>query len=133
MKKDEYAEQCKTVSYLQLLKNQGKVIEFFSVENENNLSFKDKRIAMIQGAKAKKSGKLKGVSDLHIILKDKVLYIEMKRKRKILKSGNESKENLASDEQLEFIETVNKSDVCFAFVAYGFDIAKEIIDKNIKL
>lgn len=129
MKQDEYFEQCKVVIHLTILKIKGLVKEFFSVENENKMSFLNVGLASKQGKQSEKSGKKSGASDLVIVLQDKVLFIEMKRKRKILKSGSFSKEDLASDEQKKFIENIMKSDVCYGFICYGYNEAREVIDR----
>ncbi len=75
----EYQEQVLFVSYLQKLKLEKKIIEYFAIANENNMSFTNKTVAIIQSNKAKASGKKSGVSDICIILKNRVLFIEMKK------------------------------------------------------
>ena len=73
-----------------------------------------------------------------IDLKDIVLYIEMKRNAKKLKSGKLSKAGIdVSDKQREFIATVNKSNVVSATVCYGFleamDYIKQFLPKEKKV
>ena len=121
MKKLEQIEQKKFVKWLKLKK-----IFHFSVKNESGTSF-DGKGKMI-GSNDKSMGKLKGVSDLIIMLDDVILFIEMKRCKKVLKSGKLSIENLLKPEQKQFLEKVNNFSYSKGFVAYGFEEAKNIIE-----
>ena len=133
MKQIEEIEQIKTVVYLRILKNQGKIIEFFAPINENKASKQNKALAIRIEQKSRRMGKRKGVSDLIIIFENCVMFMEMKQKLKRLKNGRLSNSHSnPTDEQLEFLELANSSYVCDGLVAYGFDNAKEIIDKKIK-
>jgi len=75
---------------------------------------------MLEAVNLKKEGLTKGVSDYVVILPSKILFIEMKRKRKFLKSGAVSKENLASKEQEAFLKSLEPFDYVEGKVCYGF-------------
>ena len=122
----EAIEQKKFIKWLKL-----KNIFHFAVVNENNMSSNNKKMAQIIGQKSIEMGKKKGVSDVIVMLPDKILFIEMKRARKRLKSGKLSQENLASKEQLQFIDNVNSFEYSQGFVAYGFIEAKNIVESFI--
>jgi len=87
----------------------------------------------LEAVNLKKEGVTVGVSDYCVILPHSVLFIEMKRRKKKLKSGKFSNaHSKPSDEQLEFIEKANRSSAVVATVAYGFDEAKAFIEENMK-
>ena len=121
----EANEQIAFVRYLNILKKQNKIIDFYSNSNE----VADKNIVF--GKRLKDMGKKAGVSDLTIFLENKILFIEMKRKKKILKSGKKSNENLLSKNQEDFLTLVNGLKYAKGYVAYGFEEAKKIIDDEI--
>ena len=126
MKKIEHQEQIKLVNYLSILERQGKIITFFAIPNGGSRN-------AIEAKNLKREGIRAGVSDIQIILKNKVLFIEMKRQPKVLKSGKLSYTGInISDMQKEFINKVNNSDVCSATICYGFNEAKEYIDNALK-
>jgi len=72
-----------------------------------------------EGKNLKAEGVLTGVSDIVIHLDKKMLYIEMKRKRKILKNGKNSRENLASEDQISFLKAVTALPYVDGAVCYG--------------
>ena len=74
-----------------------------------------------QKNKAKALGVRSGVPDYIICLKDKLLFIEMKR----LKGGK------TSNDQAEWIESLNGIPNVEAVVCCGFDEAKAVIDENL--
>ena len=121
----ESEEQEKLVNYLKILENQGKIITFYANVNENRMHKQIKKYAIIAEKVNKKLGKKKGVSDITIILKDKVLYIELKRAKKSLSK--------VSKEQINFLDKIKQSNVCDGSVCYGFEEAKEFIDKFLEL
>ncbi len=130
--KPEEVEQKKTVSYLQILKNSHRIITFFAIENENKQSATNRQYAIRLAMKAKLMGKVSGVSDLCVIFKNHILFIEMKRPPKRLKSGRLSYSGIkVSDSQKEFIDIINKGIVSTGVVCCGFDEAKIEIDKYI--
>lgn len=123
----EEAEQLALVGWLK--KNN---IFFYATTNENNSYKQDRKYAMIAEVKAKANGKLKGVADLTIFLKDFVLFIELKRQRPILKNGElGTPTNKASDEQLKFIEKVSSYYYAKGFICFGCDEAIEKIKEFI--
>ena len=120
----EVDEQKELIKQLELLKRKSIILEYYATNNENNTYKQDRKYAMIAEQKAKAMGKKKGVSDICIISKDKVIYIEMKRQKEVLKSGAISKsKDDTSKEQIDFLENINKSGVVFGFVGNGFDDA----------
>jgi len=72
-----------------------------------------------QKMKAKSEGVSKGVPDYFIIIKNKPLFIEMKRE----------KGGVVSEYQKEWIEAINKCSGIKAYICKGFEAAKKIIDK----
>ena len=88
---------------------------------------------MLEAVNLKKEGVTKGVSDYVVLLPNKILFIEMKRKRKVLKSGKLSTSNSkTSIEQLAFIDRVNKLDYAEGRVCFGFLESKAFIEENLK-
>jgi hypothetical protein len=123
----EIDEQKKLVKWLQIKK-----IFFYSNVSENNTYKQDRKYAMIAEQKAKSQGKLKGVSDITVLLPNKILFIELKKQGKKLKNGNISHSNSkVSDEQIAFLEKVNSFDYAIGKVCYGFDDAKNFIEENV--
>jgi len=126
----EAMEQEKFVGYLLTLKTRKKICEFFAITNENNTYKQNKHYSMIAEVKAKKIGKRKGASDLCIVLPNSVVFIEMKRRKKILKSGKLSTSGIAvSVEQEKFLEAVTNSNVVNGAICYGYDEAVAYINK----
>jgi len=129
----EEEEQKKVVQYLRLLENKKKIVTFFAPVNENKQSKANRTMAIRLATKAKAVGKRAGVSDLVIIFKSEVLFLEMKVAPKVLKSGKLSFTNSkVSDNQIDFLKSVCESDVCDGIVCFGFNDAKEKIDLKIK-
>lgn len=130
MKQIESVHHIEVVKYLRILKAQKKIVTFFAAINEGRTLPKDplKRKAVL--LKEYKLGKHSGVSDLTIIFKDKVLFLEMKQPVKKLKNGNFSNSHSKQSEvQIEFEKEINQSNVCCYEVGYGFIEAKKIIDE----
>ena len=126
MKKIEHHEQIKLVNYLSVLERQGKIITFFAIPNGGSRN-------KMEAVNLKREGVKAGVSDMQVILKDKVLFIEMKRPPKRLKSGKLSYSGISvSDNQKEFIDRVRGSKVCKAKVCYGFNEAREFVDDELE-
>lgn len=104
----EYQEQCLLVQYLEL-----KGLLFSKLAQETFT--KSWGIKM----KNKMSGVRPGVPDMLIILPNqKLLFIEMKK----LKGGH------TSPEQIRWIKELNNCKGVIAFVAHGFEEAKQFID-----
>jgi len=77
-----------------------------------------------------KQGLVEGVSDYVVLLEDKILYIELKRQPKKLKSGKMSVSHTpTTNEQIEFIEKVSKFSYAIGRVCYGFDEARSFISE----
>ncbi len=105
-----------------------KKIFHFSIPNENQGSFTNRKVAMIQQRKAASMGKIKGSSDLAILLPDTILFLELKRKRKTLKNGKLSNSHSKpSKEQLAFLDKVDTFKYATAAVGYGARHSMEII------
>ena len=124
----EYEEQCMLVKWMNIKK-----IFHFAVTNENNTYKQNRKFAMIAEVKARKSGKVKGTSDMVVLLPNKILFIEMKRAKKVLKNGSLSISNSkVSDEQYKFLTKINKLGYAEGTVAYGFNDAKSYIMDNMQ-
>ena len=110
-----------------------KSIFHYATTNENNTFKQNRKYAMIAEQKAKAQGKKKGVSDLTIFTKDKIVFLELKRQRPILKNGKLGiPKNKPSKEQIEFINNVNQFNYVIADVAYGCDEAINKIKEYLK-
>ncbi len=82
----------------------------------------------LEAINLKREGVTKGVSDYIVLLPNKILFIEMKRQKRILKNGNLSTSNTStSKEQLKFIKDVNLYHYVNARVCYGYNAAREFI------
>jgi len=124
----EDLEQIKLVHFLFLLERQGKIEFFYS--NVNELKSKSDNFQnMLMGKKLKEMGKRKGVADITILTRKKLIFIEIKRKREVLKSGKLSQRDLSSKEQKSFIEIVNKLSYAAGKICYGFEEAKKFIEE----
>jgi len=131
---EEDLEQKAFVDWLQIMKNNKKIIAYFSIQNENKMSWavKNKNSLFAIANKDKAMGKRKGVSDMCVILKKYVLFIEMKKKPKQLKTKLSYANIEVSKEQIQFIKTVSMSDVVYGSVTYGaleaIDYVKQFLD-----
>ena len=105
----------------------------FAPTNENNTHKQNRKYAMIAEVKAKAAGKVKGTSDLIIMLPNKILFIELKRKAKVLKSGKLSVSHTnTSSEQKSFLKAVNGFGYAEGRVCYGSAEAIEYIQSFLK-
>ena len=121
----ERQEQIKVTTYLEMLKRSGKVLFYYAIPNGGSRNALEAKNLKSEGVRA-------GVSDLCVILPDKTLYIEMKKRPKILKNGKKSTAGIkVSDAQKEFIETVTKNPHINAKVCFGFDEAVKFVDSHI--
>ena len=118
----EYEEQKVFVKYLQFLKIQNKIIEFHSIPNENLLSNLNRKKAIATQSILKANGAKAGVPDLFIYLPNKLVIIEMKRK----------KYGKVSNKQKYWLEIFKKLPYISSYVAYGAEEAIKIIDNEIK-
>lgn len=85
--------------------------------------------------KLQQTGLLKGASDLIILLDDVLVAVEMKKRKKILKSGSLSKEELVKPEQYSFKKKVNSYSYAISIICFGFEDFKRkmnIIINNYK-
>ncbi len=110
-----------------------KKIFHFAPSNENQGSFLNKKVAMIQERKAQSMGKMTGIPDIFVFLQDKILAIELKRARKRLKSGKTSiSHTKVSPSQERCLESLSAFDYCEVKICYGFIEAQDFIQNNMK-
>ena len=93
----EHEEQKTFCKYLDARK-----IKYFAIPNANAMSFKDRNVAMRVATKLKAEGVKRGIPDMAILLPNKILFVEMKRRQ----GGTVSKE------QKQWIEYLNT--LCYA-------------------
>ena len=117
----EKEEQKKVIQFLEILKTQGKIIDYHSTPNENYLlSLLPKKISFLILNTLKSIGLKKGVPDLYVFGYDKMLAIEMKREKKYT----------ISDAQKQWNENLNKSSYCKAYICPGAESAIYILKKE---
>lgn len=114
----EEQEQKALVQWLNLKK-----IFHFAPMNENKQSFTNPKVAMMIENKAKSMGKVKGVSDLVVMLPKTILFIELKRAKKSLSK--------VSDSQNTFISKIGQFCYAKGHICYGVNEAIDIIEKEI--
>jgi len=127
--KQEEKQECKKLAYWLRFMD----FKFTHIANE-------RKVPIYVGAEFKALGVSKGFPDYFIFIdrdrctsgKDAGLFIEMKKNRKILASGKESKENLVGKEQLEWLSVLGKIDNIESAVCYGFEEAVEFIKQYLK-
>ena len=127
MKANEHQEQVNLVKWLKIKK-----IFYFAVPNGSVLKGTPlQRAKQMNNLKAE--GLVPGASDIVVLLKDKILFIEMKAAPKKLKSGKLSVSHTkVSDDQINFMQKiVDNFDYADAFICYGFNQATEYIKSNI--
>ena len=123
----ERQEQIKVIQYLELLKRKGKILFYFAIPNGGSRNAIEAKNLKLEGVRA-------GVSDICVITRDKVIFIEMKKRAKILKSGKKSTAGIKiSDSQKEFIELVTQNPNIKARICYGFNEAIIFIEDEIKI
>jgi hypothetical protein len=108
---EERDEQKLVVQYLEWKK-----IKFTAIPNSTHTNVYQRAINKSMGLRG-------GLPDLFMIIKDKLVFIEMKKK----KNGK------ISDKQHDWIKALNKCDNCYATVCNGFEEAKETIDNHLNL
>lgn len=113
MKLSEFQEQVLFVEYLDILKNQGKIVMFTAIPNSTWTP------SWGQKVKNKKAGLNPGFPDLIILTKKKAICIEMK-----------VHPNKLSKEQASWIANLMNAGI-YCYVAYGFSEAKEFIDSEL--
>ena len=124
----ESIEQQKLIQWLKVKK-----IFHFAVPNGSVLKGTPLQRAK-QMQRLKSEGLLVGVSDIVVMLPNKILFIELKRAKKTLKSGKLSTSHTTvSDEQKSFMKRVNEFDYADAYIAYGANEAMQIIQNNMEI
>lgn len=114
----EESEQVALVQWLRLKK-----IPHAHTPNEGKMAIQYMK-------KQKAQGLSKGFPDLTIFLPTKIVFIEMKRRAKETKTGKLSVSHTkVSEEQNEWINTINCYDYAVAKVCYGCEEAIEFIEK----
>ena len=114
----EHDEQVVLVKWLR-----AKKIFHFSIPNSSALSSLNRNTAIKVGSVLKSEGLLKGASDLIVMLPNKVLFIELKRAVKSFST--------VSEEQIIFIDEVNKFDYAIGQICYGAKEAVKFIESHI--
>ena len=123
----ESIEQQKLIQWLKVKK-----IFHFAVPNGSVLKGTPLQRAK-QMQRLKNEGLLVGVSDIVVMLPNKILFIELKRARKTLTSGKLSiSHTKVSGEQKSFMKRVNEFDYADAYIAYGANEAMQIIQNNLE-
>ena len=82
----------------------------------------------------KSEGLVVGTSDIIVMLPSKILFIELKRAKKVLKSGKLSTSNTSvSEQQKEFLQhIIDNFNYADGLICYGFGEAKEFIECHLK-
>jgi hypothetical protein len=116
----EHLLQVSCCKYLETLKKLNQIIEYFAVPNGTVYGAKNN---IVYGAKMKREGVKAGVSDLVVILKQKILFIE-------LKFGK----NKQTDSQKEFENNILKGnqDIMQYSTIYDFGAFCKLIENNLK-
>ena len=121
---EESNEQIKVVNWCKTRK-----ILCFSIPNGSHLAGSAAQRARKMHF-LKQEGLHVGASDLVVMTNNKILFIEMKRKREVLKSGELSTAGIGVSEfQLKFMEQVKEFDYAVATIAYGHREAISFIEK----
>ena len=110
MKLNEYQEQVLVCDYLDILMQQGKIVNYTAVNPRPNMEHVGQRI------KAKKAGLHPGFPDLIILTKRKAFCIELK-----------IKPNKLTLEQKRWFEDLMDAMIP-CYLAYGYEEARKIID-----
>jgi hypothetical protein len=116
----EAREQCIVAHYLDILKSQGKILQYSATPSSTYTTSWNQKI------KNKNMGVKKGVPDLTIVHSRGVLYIEMKK----IKGGLVSKEQKEWIRDLNSVEESPGSQI-LALVCKGAEEAKTVINEVI--
>lgn len=108
----EHNEQSSFVEWLEVNR-----YKFTAIPNSTFTSFSQQR-------KNKSEGVRPGLPDMLVIVKNQLVWIEMKRKDRKPKRGGKGG---VSDVQKEWHDILNKCDNCQVFVCYGDLEAREVI------
>jgi hypothetical protein len=122
----ELKEQRYLVRWLKEQQLYGRVVKFTSIPN-STYTTSWKQINDIQA-----SGMNRGFPDMVILLKEKLVLLELKR-AKIIKANGEkgASPSTVADEQYEWIRLLNAYPGCYAVIAYGWKEAVEVLTKLI--
>ncbi len=110
----EYDEQCALVKWLDL-----RGFKFTAIPNSTWTTYSQQHKNTAQGVRA-------GIPDLLVLVNNALVWIEMKKLD--VKPKKEGRGGV-SDVQQEWIDALNKCNNCQAFVCYGFEEAKSVIEK----
>jgi len=111
----EYTEQCNFVKWLT---EQG--YKFSAIPNSTRTTWSECNKNTATGVRA-------GLPDMVIIVGDRLVWVEMKKIDRKSKTGKGM--GGVSEVQQEWIDALNKCNNCQAFVCYGFEEAKSVIEK----
>ncbi len=115
----ERDEQIKLHQYVNFLKQKNKnLILSWATPNGGSRN-------KIEARNMRAEGVQRGIPDYTIVFENLTLYIEMKRAKKSLSH--------VSKEQKEVLGKLNETKHNIAIVCYGFDEAKEAVDKYLKI
>lgn len=115
----EAQEQLALIQWLNI-----KGIEYFAVPNGGSRH-------KLEAINLKRQGVKAGVSDMVVFLSNQILFVELKRRKKVLKSGKLSTTHTSTSQaQIEFIEKVNEFPYAKGKVCYGWEEAKEFIESK---
>lgn len=114
LKISEYSEQVLVVEYLDILKNQGKIVMFTAIPNNTWTPSWGQKI------KNKKAGLNPGFPDLIILTKKKAICIEMKVGK-----------NKPTKQQEAWQDALNKAGIV-TWTCWGYEAARKVIDSEIK-
>lgn len=109
----EHEEQCTFVEWLETKK-----LKFSAIPNGGGRS-------MHQAMVLKKEGVRGGLPDMLIIVKDHLVWIEMKRSDLKPKIGGKGG---VSDEQWRWIDALNRCNNVQVYVCYGAEEAMKVVD-----
>jgi len=131
------SEEAKVFTQVMKLLN----LRIHKIKQENTINPKNSRSAWGFIAKEKAMGWVKGVSDYLVYIKPeqskdgkaKTLFIELKRKKRVLKSGKLGKSpSTVSDEQIEFLEDITKTEGVHGNICYGSEESENFVKTFIK-
>ena len=101
-----------------------KNIEYFAVPNGGSRH-------KLEAINLKRQGVKAGVSDIVVLLDNKILFVELKRRKKLLKSGKLSTSHTSTSQaQTDFISKVSEYPYAQGKVCYGWEEAKEFIQSH---
>jgi len=119
----EHKEQVKYVRWLESLKKLGKVLKYTAIAQETWTP------SLFQINLNQAKGVRRGFPDTVTALQKILLIIELKRPKRILRNGKQGKSpSKTSSDQIEWVNLLNQYCCVYAFIAYGFEEAKQITE-----